>query len=115
MIEHVLNLIAELQPKYWFIENPKGKLQNRPFMKDLPRYLVTYCQYGESRMKPTHIWTNHPSPDFKHCFFGADCHERTSRKGGNRKSGTQGVKGAVARSVIPHQLCVHVAEVCENG
>ena len=27
-------------------------------MQDLPRKTVTYCKYGDMRMKPTDIWTN---------------------------------------------------------
>lgn len=61
---HVVALIRELNPKYWFIENPVGGLRKMPFMRGLPRYTVTYCQYGERRQKPTDIWTNHPFPAF---------------------------------------------------
>lgn len=62
---HLLDLINELQPKYWFIENPRGGLRKMDFMRKLSRYTVTYCQYGDTRMKPTDIWTNHPNPQFK--------------------------------------------------
>ena len=60
--QHVLKLIRELNPQYWFIENPRGGLRKMRFMKDLPRYTLTYCQYGDTRMKPTDIFTNHPNP-----------------------------------------------------
>lgn len=63
--KHVLDLIQELKPKYYFIENPRGGLRKMDFMKGLYRYTVTYCQYGDTRMKPTDIWTNHPNPQFK--------------------------------------------------
>ena len=62
--QHVLRLIRELRPKYWFIENPRGGMRKMTWMQGLPRYTVTYCQYGDRRMKPTDIWTNHPAPDF---------------------------------------------------
>lgn len=72
---HVVELIKELNPKYWFIENPRGGMRKMNFMKDLPRYTVTYCQYGDDRMKPTDIWTNHPNPQFKPpCKNGDPCH-----------------------------------------
>ena len=35
------------------------------FMKYIPRYTTTYCKYGEERMKPTDLFTNHPNPQFK--------------------------------------------------
>lgn len=48
---HVVELIKELNPKYYFIENPVGGLRKMNFMQDLPRHTVTYCQYGERRQK----------------------------------------------------------------
>ena len=56
---HLINLISQLKPKYWFIENPRGGLRKMEFMQGLPRYTITYCQYGDFRQKPTDIWTNH--------------------------------------------------------
>lgn len=110
LIIHTLQLIQELNPKYWFIENPRGGLRKMNFMKDIPRYTVTYCQYGDMRMKPTDIWTNHPNPQFKPmCHNGDKCHEAAPR---GSKTGTQGLSGSVERSIIPHELCVHVAEIC---
>ena len=52
---HVIDLIRALSPTYYFIENPRGALCNMNFMQGIPKYLVTYCQYGDTRMKPTHI------------------------------------------------------------
>ena len=59
---HVIDLIRQLKPKYFFIENPRAGMRKMHWMQDIPRYTVTYCQYGERRMKPTDIWTNHPNP-----------------------------------------------------
>ncbi len=63
--KHVINLIRELNPTYYFIENPRGGMRKMDFMRELPRYTVTYCQYGDTRMKPTDLWTNHPEPNFR--------------------------------------------------
>lgn len=62
--QHVVSLIKELNPTYYFIENPRGGMRKMTWMQDLPRYTVTYCKYGDTRMKPTDIWTNHPKPKF---------------------------------------------------
>ena len=62
--QHVVSLIKELNPTYYFIENPRGGMRKMSWMQDLPRYTVTYCKYGDTRMKPTDIWTNHPNPKF---------------------------------------------------
>lgn len=110
---HVLELIKELKPRYFFIENPRGGMRKMDFMKGLPRYTVTYCRYGDNRMKPTDIWTNHPKPNFKPmCKNGDTCHESAPR---GSKTGTQGLKGAKERSVIPVELCEHIVKICEQN
>jgi len=110
IVKHTIKLIEELQPKYWFIENPRGALRKMPFMQDLPRYTVTYCQYGDTRMKPTDLWTNHPNPQFKPmCKNGSPCHVAAPR---GSRTGTQGLKNAKERGVIPPMLCEHICDIC---
>lgn len=109
---HVLNLILLLRPKVWFIENQRGGMRKMDFMHGLPRYTVTYCQYGDTRMKPTDIWTNHPNPQFKPtCKNGDSCHDAAPR---GSKTGTQGLKNSAERGVIPKGLCDHVVAICEE-
>lgn len=108
---NVLDLIKKLHPKFYFIENPRGGMRKMVWMKDLPRYTVTYCQYGDTRMKPTDIWTNHPNPKFKPpCKNGDKCHISAPR---GSRTGTQGLKGSKERSVIPQELCRHIVDICE--
>lgn len=116
---HVLDLIKQLNPKFYFIENPRGGMRKMEWMQGLPRYTVTYCQYeldkpaSERRMKPTDIWTNHPKPDFKPmCKNGDPCHASAPR---GAKTGTQGLKGSKERSVIPKMLCEHIVYICEKA
>ena len=110
--QNVLRLILALSPKYWFIENPRGGMRKMRWMQGLPRYTVTYCQYGDTRMKPTDIWTNHPNPKFKPmCKNGDPCHISAPR---GAKTGTQGLKGSKERSVIPKMLCNHIVNICEE-
>lgn len=125
--QHVLRLILALSPKYWFIENPRGGMRKMEWMQGLPRYTVTYCQYGDTRMKPTDIWTNHPEPRFKPmCKNGDPCHERAPRSATIKKleaqgikveaGGTQyGLKNSRDRSIIPAALCEHIVDICEEG
>lgn len=109
---HVHNLIMGLSPKYWFIENPRGGMRKMDFMSGLPRYTVTYCRYGDNRMKPTDIWTNHPNPKFKPpCHNGDPCHVKAQR---GEKTGTQGLKGSIERGKIPRELCEHIVNICEE-
>lgn len=117
--KHCLELIKELKPTYYFIENPRGGMRKMSWMQGLPRYTVTYCQYStdipleQRRMKPTDIWTNHPNPKFKPmCKNGDPCHVKAPR---GAKTGTQGLKGSIERSRIPAQLCRHIVDICEEG
>lgn len=110
--QHVLELIKELKPKYYFIENPRGGMRKMEWMQELPRYTVTYCKYGDTRMKPTDIWTNHPDPKFLPPSKNGDPdHEKAPR---GSRCGTQRLKGAVERSRIPKALCEHIVKICEE-
>lgn len=82
------------------------------FMQNIPRYTVTYCQYGDKRMKPTDIWTNHPNPKFKPpCKNGDRCHEPAPR---GSSTGTQSLKNRIEKAKIPNELCEHIVEICEE-
>lgn len=110
LVEKTIELINHFQPTYWFIENPRGVLRKMEIMKGLKRNTVTYCQYGDERMKPTDIWTNSeswvPRPM---CKNGAPCHVAAPR---GSKTGTQGRSNAFERSKIPDELCYEVLKSC---
>lgn len=109
----LINDLLEINPNLiYFIENPRGGMRKMNFIKDKPRYTVTYCQYGDERMKPTDIWTNHPNPNFKPmCKNGDSCHERAPR---GSRTGTQGRRNNVERSLIPERLCDYIVEICTD-
>jgi site-specific DNA-cytosine methylase len=109
--KHLIALIQELNPKFWFIENPRAGMRKMDFMQGLPRYTVTYCKYGEKRQKPTDIWTNHPNPMFKPaCKQGDTCHESAPR---GSQTGTQGLKNKIEKARIPIALCNHIVDICD--
>ena len=45
------------------------------------------------------------------CHNGDSCHVAAPR---GSKTGTQGLKGAKERSVIPQKLCEHIVDICEE-
>lgn len=116
LVDAAITIINNSKPKYWFIENPRGMLRKMSWMEDLTderhpgnrRLTVTYCQYGDSRMKPTDIWTNAywwtPRPM---CKNGDKCHEAAPR---GSRTGTQGIKGAKDRGRIPAALFEEILE-----
>ena len=110
IIEYFKKLNADL---IYYIENPRGMLRKMSFMDVHEiRHTVTYCQYGDTRMKPTDIWTN----NFKlkpraMCKNGAPCHVTAPR---GSPTVTHGLKGNYERSMIPEQLCYEVINACTH-
>jgi hypothetical protein len=125
LLHRVAELISKHNYKYWTIENPRGI-----FRKVLPEILeqygirkysmvtVTYCQYGDKRMKPTDFFTNIPNWQGKKCKNGSKCHEPAPR---GSRTGTQGLKNAKIRGIIPpalfHEIFDHIekCEMIEDG
>lgn len=109
IVEKTLSIIEELKPRYYFIENPRGKLRKLPLMQHHQyHHTVTYCQYGDTRMKPTDIWTNFPNwTPKKMCKNGDTCHISAPR---GSRTGTQGIKTYKDRSRIPAELCKEIIQ-----
>lgn len=109
-VKKTIEIINYFKPKYFFIENPRGMLRTLEIMKQFKRQSVTYCQYGDERMKPTDIWTNSetwtPRPM---CKNGDKCHISAPR---GSRTGTQGLANAYERSKIPEQLCEEILKSC---
>ena len=110
LVQHTIELINQLKPvKGFIIENPRGMLRKQAIMTHLIRRTVTYCQYGDTRMKPTDLWgfvegwIARPA-----CKNGGACHEAAPR---GSRTGTQGLKGSKERSRVPHELSLELLEV----
>ena len=110
LVKKTIEVIEHFNPTYWFIENPRGVLRKMPFMEGYKRNTVTYCQYGDERMKPTDIWTNSNlwTPR-KMCKNGDPCHVAAPR---GSRTGTQGRANAYERSKIPEELCLEILKSC---
>ena len=109
LVEYTIELINDLNPRYgYIIENPRGMLRKQSLMAGLPRRTVTYCQYGDNRMKPTDLWGHLPHWVARAaCNNGDTCHEPAPR---GSKTGTQGRSNAKSRSVLPYELGKEIME-----
>jgi hypothetical protein len=109
LVAHTRKLLEGLNPQFGFLlENPRGMLRKLPVVKDLQRQSVTYCQYGDTRMKPTDLWGVVPNwTPRPMCKNGAPCHEAAPR---GSKTGTQGLKGSKERSRVPYALGVELLQ-----
>ena len=107
MVEQAIYIMNYWQPKYYFIENPRGLMRKMGVVEHLNRHTVTYCQYGDKRMKPTDIWTNLDWTPRAMCKNGQPCHEAAPR---GSRTGTQGLKNNYQRSKVPYELCKEILE-----
>jgi hypothetical protein len=103
IVAHTRKLIEQLNPTYGFlIENPRGMLRKLSPVQGLDRVTIAYCQYGDTRQKPTDLWGYVPNWNPKPlCKPGSDCHEAAPR---GSRTGTQGLKNAKERSRIAPDL-----------
>tara|TARA_Y100001938_G_scaffold100480_1_gene137344 strand:- start:606 stop:1244 length:639 start_codon:yes stop_codon:yes gene_type:complete len=112
--KEIIDNYKKLNPNVVFIiENPRGLLRKMPEMGiyNLERKTVWYCQYGDTRAKPTDIWTNAPWIPKPVCKNGnPNCHHQRAPRGS--RTGTQGLQNAYERSKVPEQLCKEIIESC---
>jgi hypothetical protein len=113
LVGKAIELAQGLNPRFGFlIENPRGMLRKLPVVAGLNRRTVTYCQYGDDRMKPTDIWGEVPNWVARNpCKNGEPCHVAAPR---GSKTGTQGLKNAKLRSMIPYSLGLEILEAIEG-
>jgi hypothetical protein len=111
-IVELLKEAEKINPNFiWYIENPRGQLRKMDFMRGLNRTTITYCSYGDTRMKPTDIWSNNIYDMFNlngwkprgMCWNGnKKCQHEEAPRGS--KTGTQGLKNNHERSKMPKEL-----------
>jgi site-specific DNA-cytosine methylase len=131
LAQKTMELIKELKPKYYFVENPRAMLRKMSFMQGWPKSTVTYCQYGLEYQKATDIWNNcyewKPRPV---CSPMSPCHVRAPR---GSKYGLQGIgyrrresihpgdmgneshRPAALRAIVPPKLCEEIIIACEKA
>jgi hypothetical protein len=112
LVNHTIKLIKKSYKIGWVIENPRGKLRKMPFMQEFNLNTVTYCQYGESRMKPTDLWYGGFEWESRPmCKNGDSCHVRAPR---GSRTGTQGIKDLGEKSVVPLPLWIEILNSVEK-
>jgi len=113
ILNKTLEIIDWFPKSIYYIENPRGKMRRK--IKGLDRRTITYCSFGDLRMKPTDIWSNNFQDIFNvngwdpkpMCFNGnIKCQHEAAPRGS--KTGTQGLKDNYLRSIIPKALCLEI-------
>jgi len=111
LVYHTLGLIHALDPDYWFLENPQGRLR---WFLGRPTGKVTYCQYGRPYMKRTDLWGDHPPMTYRTCQRGGNCHEANREYDGTSAVRVLGDTHA-ERSKVPKELSEEIREAVENA
>lgn len=96
----LIDELVSLGTKYYFVENPRGRMRHMPFVDGRQRFEITYCSYGRPSKKPTDIWTNHPNPEFLPFCTGGHKHADWS---------LEVPRDYLNRGLMPAKLCEHVA------
>ena len=117
LVLRTLQIIRELRPPFWAIENPAtGLLKQRPFMEGLPWRDVSYCTYGYPYRKLTRIWTNLPwTPQRPVC--GRDGHRCEQSRELKRhptvaQRGSFRRKGELKRTATAGRSCIVFRQRC---
>lgn len=115
LVTNTLAIIRAFPDAVWYMENPNAVLQYMPFMHGLHRVTVWYCAYGDTRAKPTNIFSNNIRDGFNPhgwlprppCYNGnQNCQHEAAPRGS--RTGTQGLKNDYERSKVPSELCMEV-------
>jgi hypothetical protein len=112
LVLKTIEFIDVLKPQFFVIENPRAKLRKMKFMERFERREVTYCQYGEHRMKPTDLWGGFPTSLslLPRCNNGDPCHTAAPR---GSTTGSQGMDSA-SSAKIPFKLALEICLACER-
>lgn len=111
--------------RYGVIENPRGMLRKLGILDRYEHREVSYCHYGDTRMKPTDLWgvpafppsweprpmCHNNRPDSDHPATCC-CHDHEAARRG-AKTGTQGLEKQ-ARSAIPYDLALSFCIAAET-
>ncbi len=112
IVYQALYLIQQVDPNYWILENPRGRLKY--LMPFPPAGTITYCQYGYTWQKPTHLWGKIPdSFEFKKCSPGDNCHQ-AAPNGWDSGGESRHERDPVKRGMVPYELSKAVLEAVEN-
>lgn len=117
LLDRTLEVNAAMAPRWFWVENPVGKMRRMRQVRGLQHAQVTYCQYGEKwRMKPTDLWGRWPGTWWprRPCQNLDPCHPYTPA--GSKDVGTQ-AQGLEPRqrAKVPYELSLEVCLACERA
>ncbi len=120
LVFHTLWLIHELNPNYWFVENPSTGMLRQIIGR--PHATVHYCQYGSEFKKPTGLWGNIPPMEFRTCPGKPQCDhvsnpsESNAFRNGTSEAAQLGdVERSAKRAKVPYELSESIRKAVEEA
>ncbi|MFA6023578.1 MAG: DNA cytosine methyltransferase [Candidatus Pacearchaeota archaeon] len=116
VVEFTKEIIKDLHPKYWIIENPQtGLLKKQQFMFGLEFCDASYCKYGFNYRKQTRFWNN---IGLKLKVCNKDCKFMNGKKhigsaGNGRKKYTDKNYKKEEKYQVPKELCLDIIKQIE--
>ena len=96
----VYELIAELRPKFWIVENPKGRLR---WFLGKPNSAISLSNYGGKYKKPTDLWHNFPLPMVK-AEMPYEPSWSSTKNQGKGSTGLLRLRDPAKRAMLPYGL-----------
>lgn len=123
LVERTREVIEELDPQFFVIENPRAKLRKLELLDDLPRVTVWYCHYGDVRAKPTDLWGKFP-PSWRpqpQCHNAQAthseeccCRDHVAAPRGSKNRGSTSGRRRGHRASVPRRLGISLCRACER-
>lgn len=100
LVGAIFEIIAEFRPRYWIVENPKGRLR---WFLGKPNSTIRLSDYGGRYLKPTDLWHNFEFPLVK----GEMPYEPSWTSTKNEGKGSTGLlrlRDPAKRAMLPYGL-----------
>lgn len=113
LVENVVKIIHDYNPKFWGIECTRGKLRKLNLIDNKYLKTISLCTYGDQRMKPTDIWCNFFdlwTPKTM-CKNGDPCHIPAPR---GSRTGSQADSNEKNKFTIPKELPIEIYRVLKD-
>ena len=107
LVKHTIRIIKAAEPKYWILENPRGRLRK---VIGAPAMTTYWAAWGTPYLKPTHLWGNLPPIDWKQPM------KWDSNPSGGVGSGIDGPypRDPAKRALIPYEFSLAVCLAAEG-
>lgn len=113
LVAHTIKMILELNPRYWYLENPTGMLRN---VLGKPQAHTFFASWGVKTLKPTDIWGKHAVMSWGTTNRNLLNYERAPR---SATKGIQALDTPAERAKIPYELsravCLAIEKEMSNG